>query len=65
MEIEKPQDTCAAKIEQGSISFECGQPLVYLTAEQAQEAGRGQYSGWRHVDAEIRDHSGVPKSWVS
>lgn len=47
--------TCVTKLGEPDLARGmdvCGQPCTYLTATQAQEAGRGQYSGWYHSDAE-------------
>lgn len=43
----------------------CNRVCIYLSAEQAQEQGRGEYSGWRHASPiPDENHNAVPKSWV-
>jgi hypothetical protein len=57
------QDTCVAKIGEPFHMTECGKPVEYLTAEQAEAEGP-QYSGWRHVDRDLSSHHGVPSRWL-
>lgn len=55
-------DTCAAKLGEPYHMHLCGRPAIYLTAQEAEDSGRGVYSGWRHVKpADDEDHGAVPK----
>lgn len=62
---EPGQDVCAAKIGQPDEANGmdiCGEDVFYLTREEAQERGRGAYSGWYHVDFfDGASHGAVPK----
>lgn len=55
-------DACAAKLGEPYHMHLCGRPAIYLTAQEAEDSGRGVHSGWRHVKpADDEDHGAVPK----
>lgn len=60
------QDTCVAKIGEPFRMTECRRPVIYLTADQALETGRGAYTGWYHQDAStaVAGHHGVPARMI-
>lgn len=66
-EVTQAHDVCTVKVSTLNAGLApCNKPCTYLSAAQAQAAGRGRYSGWYHVSAAAgQTHRAVPKRWVS